>query len=183
MPEQKIVKAKNNPIVFFDISVGSQPIGRILFELFADKCPKTAENFRALCAGGRTNEHGLHLHYKGSVCHSVIPQWCVVGGDIEHGNVSGGESIYGKYFEDENYSMHHDKPGVLSMLNFKNNTNNSQFFISLRAADWLDGQYVAFGEVIGGMEVIKKMEAVGSTNGSTSAVIRISDCGEFKEKN
>jgi peptidylprolyl isomerase len=170
---------KTNPVCYFDVIIGSNPIGRISIQLFAEKCPKTVENFRALCTGEKVNKHGRRLHYKTGVLHSVYPNWAIVGGDIVNNNGTSGESIYGPYFADESHEIKHDRPGIVSMLNFKNNTNNSQFVISMAPAPSLDGQCPAFGRVISGMEVLRKIENMGSTSGVPSKQITIADCGQL----
>ncbi|MFO1030493.1 MAG: peptidylprolyl isomerase [Planctomycetota bacterium] len=170
-----------NPRVFFDITIGAKAAGRIVFELFADVVPKTAENFRALCTGEKgMGKQGKALHYKGSRFHRVIQQFMCQGGDFTRGNGTGGESIYGEKFADENFKKKHTKPGLLSMANAGPGTNGSQFFITTIVTDWLDGKHVVFGEVVDGMDVVKKMEAVGSRDGKTSADVVIADCGELK---
>jgi peptidylprolyl isomerase len=170
-----------NPRVFFDITIGDKAAGRIVFELFADSVPKTAENFRALCTGekGQGNS-GKPLHYKGSGFHRIIKQFMCQGGDFTRGNGTGGESIYGMKFEDENFDMRHTEPGLLSMANAGPNTNGSQFFITTVVTSWLDGKHVVFGKVVEGMDVVEAMEAVGSSSGSTSADVVIADCGELE---
>ena len=170
-----------NPRVFFDITIGDKAAGRITFELFADVVPKTAENFRALCTGEKgMGKQGKPLHYKGSRFHRVIQQFMCQGGDFTRGNGTGGESIYGNKFEDENFKLKHTVPGLLSMANAGPGTNGSQFFITTIVTDWLDGKHVVFGKVVEGMDVVKKMEAVGSRSGQTSADVVITDCGELK---
>jgi peptidylprolyl isomerase len=170
-----------NPKVFFDISIGGKPAGRIEMELFADTCPKTAENFRALCTGEKgKGGSGKPLHYKGSGFHRVIPQFMCQGGDFTMGNGMGGESIYGEKFADETFAGKagkHFGPGTLSMANAGKNTNGSQFFICTAPTPHLDGKHVVFGQVIKGYDVVKKMEAVGSRGGPTSAKVVIENCG------
>lgn len=169
-----------NPRVFFDITLDGAPAGRIVFELFSDVTPKTAENFRALCTGEKGNgRSGKPLHYKGSGFHRVITQFMCQGGDFTAGNGTGGESIYGEKFADENFKLKHDVPGLLSMANAGPGTNGSQFFITTVVTPWLDGKHVVFGKVVEGMDVVKKMEAVGSRSGTTSKKVVIADSGEL----
>ncbi|KAJ8500140.1 hypothetical protein OPV22_010692 [Ensete ventricosum] len=169
-----------NPRVYFDMSVGGSPVGRIVIELFADVTPKTAENFRALCTGEKgVGRSGKPLHYKGSSFHRVIPGFMCQGGDFTRGNGTGGESIYGEKFADENFVKKHTAPGVLSMANAGKNTNGSQFFICTAQTSWLDGKHVVFGRVVEGMEVVKAIEAVGSQSGSTKKPVVVADCGQL----
>ena len=169
-----------NPRVFFDITLGGAPAGRVVFELFADVVPTTAENFRALCTGEKgVGNSGKALHYKGSKFHRVISAFMCQGGDFTRGNGTGGESIYGEKFADENFKLKHTTPGLLSMANAGPNTNGSQFFITTVVTSWLDGKHVVFGKVIEGMDVVKKMEAAGSQSGSTKVDVVIADCGEL----
>jgi peptidylprolyl isomerase len=170
----------SNPRVYFDINIGDAPAGRIVFELFADVTPRTAENFRALCTGEKgTGESGKPLHFKGSGFHRIIQQFMCQGGDFTRGNGTGGESIYGNKFADENFKLRHDTPGLLSMANAGPNTNGSQFFITTVETPWLDGKHVVFGKVVEGMDVVKKMEAVGSRSGTTSKPVKIADSGQL----
>lgn len=166
--------------VFFEVAVDGKNIGRIEFGLFGDQVPKTADNFRAICTGEKgVGKSGKKLHYKDSPFHRVIPEFMLQGGDITHGNGRGGESIYGQKFADENFAIRHTSPGLLSMANAGPNTNGSQFFITTVPTPWLDGKHVVFGTVIKGMEVVKAIEKLGSSSGTTKGDIVIVDCGEL----
>merc|ERR1719318_2130510 len=168
----------SNPKVFFDMSLGGAPCGRIVMELRADVAPKTADNFRALCTGEKgAGKSGKPLHFKGSAFHRVIPDFMCQGGDFTAGNGTGGESIYGAKFADENFSLKHTGPGILSMANAGPNTNGSQFFLCTATTQWLDGKHVVFGQVSQGMEVVKKIESFGSQSGKTSKKIVIVKSG------
>jgi peptidylprolyl isomerase len=151
-----------NPRVFFDITLGGAPAGRVVFELFADVVPTTAENFRALCTGEKgVGNSGKALHYKGSKFHRVISAFMCQGGDFTRGNGTGGESIYGEKFADENFKLKHTTPGLLSMANAGPNTNGSQFFIvTADSTPWLDGNHTNFGRVVAGQDVV---ETIGTT--------------------
>ncbi|KAJ7053662.1 cyclophilin-like domain-containing protein [Mycena amicta] len=161
--------------VFFDISIGGAPAQRVVFKLYDEVVPKTTDNFRKLAQGldinGQPTTQG-HT-YAGSKFHRIIPQFMLQGGDFTRHNGTGGVSIYGEKFKDENFQLKHTKPFLLSMANAGANTNGSQFFITTVVTSWLDGKHVVFGEVVEGTDVVKKVEAVGSADGKPSKPVTI----------
>ena len=166
----KPARGAKRPRVFMDVSIGGVERGRVIFELYSDAVPRTAENFRALC----THEKGYG--YRSNRFHRVVPGFCVHGGDITHRGPlagSGGRSIYGRTFADESFAVKHDRRGLLSMANAGPDTNSSQFIITLKPAPWLDDAHVVFGEVLEGMEVVEAMERGGANES------RVVDCGEL----
>ncbi|KAG6775842.1 peptidyl-prolyl cis-trans isomerase CYP40-like isoform X1 [Populus alba x Populus x berolinensis] len=172
------------PRCYLDISIGGELEGRIVVELYKDVVPKTAENFRALCTGekGIGPNTGVPLHYKGGRFHRVVKGFMIQGGDISAGDGTGGESIYGLKFEDENFELKHERKGMLSMANMGPDTNGSQFFITTTRTSHLDGKHVVFGKVIKGMGVVRSIEHVVTEGGdSPSQETVIVDCGEIPE--
>ncbi|KZO99516.1 hypothetical protein CALVIDRAFT_544514 [Calocera viscosa TUFC12733] len=166
------------PIVFFDIQIGETPAGRIKMELFSDIVPRTAENFRQLCTG----EHRVNNRpqgYKGATFHSVR-DFMIQGGDFLKGDGTGSFSIYGDKFADENFTVKHTQPGLLSMANSGPNTNGCQFFVTTGPSDFLDGKHVVFGKVIDGMLTVRKVENVPTgPNNRPKLVVKIVECGEM----
>mmetsp|Transcript_11712 Transcript_11712/g.35147 ORF Transcript_11712/g.35147 Transcript_11712/m.35147 type:complete len:205 (-) Transcript_11712:308-922(-) len=177
-------KADAEPVVtnkvFFDIEIDGKAAGRIVMGLYGKVVPKTAENFRALCTGEKgIGKSGKKLHYEGSIFHRIIPQFMLQGGDFTHASGIGGESIYGAKFADENFTLKHNKPGVLSMANAGPGTNGSQFFLTTIVTSWLDGKHVVFGRVLEGMDLVYKIEGVGSPSGTPKKEVRIAKSGEL----
>ncbi|MCX4234897.1 peptidylprolyl isomerase [Streptomyces sp. NPDC020707] len=161
--------------VFFDITIDGEAAGRIVFDLYDDVVPKTAQNFRELATG----QHGYG--YEGSGFHRVIPDFMLQGGDFTRGDGTGGKSIYGAKFDDENFKLKHDKPFLLSMANAGPNSNGSQFFITTVVTSWLDGKHVVFGEVVEGQDLVRKIESLGSRSGTTRAKIVIAASGALEK--
>lgn len=179
---QMIEEEAPTDFVYMDIAIGAQMVGRLVFELFADQVPKTCANFQALCTGELgTSRSGANLHFEGSRFHRIIPGFMCQGGDFTRGDGSGGESIYGKKFEDESFELKHVQPGLLSMANSGPDTNGSQFFLTTAKTPWLDGKHVVFGKVVSGMKVVNLMEDVGTPSGKPSKTVQIIKCGSGKE--
>ncbi|XP_041377542.1 peptidyl-prolyl cis-trans isomerase H-like [Gigantopelta aegis] len=169
----------DNPIVFFDIQIGTVEAGRVKFELFADKVPQTAENFRKFCTGEHKRD-GVPLGYKGSSFHRVIKDFMVQGGDFLNNDGTGLMSIYGGPFADESFVMRHTGPGMLSMANSGKDTNGCQFFITCAKCDFLDGKHVVFGKVVDGLLVLRKIENVPTgPNNKPKLPVLVSECGEM----
>ena len=175
---------KDNPVVFLDVKIGSAEPKRIEIELFKSVAPKTAENFRALCTGEKgVGQKGKNLHYKGTIFHRLIKDFMLQGGDFENSNGTGGESIYGNKFDDENFVCKHIERGILSMANSGHNTNGSQFFITFKPTAWLDGKHVVFGKVVKGLEHLDEIEVIPvGENDLPTETISIVDCGELKSE-
>jgi len=171
-----VVPSGNNPKVSFDMVQGEEKLGRVVMQVFKDVVPKTAENFIELCKG--TEKDGKTMGYKGSTFHRVIKDFMIQGGDFTNGDGTGGRSIYGEKFDDENFILTHDAPGLLSMANAGPNTNGSQFFITTKATPHLDGKHVVFGKVVEGMDVVRKIENCKKNAGDKPTVdIVIGECG------
>ncbi|EHH26540.1 hypothetical protein EGK_16545, partial [Macaca mulatta] len=159
--------AMANPTMFLHIPVDGEPLGCVSFELFADKFPKTAENFHALSTGEKV------------LVFTELSRFMCQGGDFTCHNGTGGKSVYREKFDDNNFILKHTGLGILSVANAGPNTNGSQFFICNAKTDWLDGMHVVFGKVKEGMNILEAMELFGSRNGKTSKKITIADCGQL----
>ena len=169
----------NNPVVFFDINIGGQDVGRMKMELFADVCPRTAENFRQLCTG-EYRKDGVPIGYKGATFHRVIKDFMIQGGDFVKGDGTGCCSVYGTTFPDENFTLKHTGPGLLSMANSGKDTNGCQFFVTCAKCDFLDNKHVVFGKLIDGLLVMRKIESVPTgANNRPKLPVMVSQCGEL----
>jgi len=173
---------ESNPYVYFDLAVqdqqGAALLGTVIFELFEDITPICAENFRCLCTG----EKGEQFGFKESIFHRIIPGFMCQGGDFTNGDGTGGVSIYGETFDDENFQIKHTQAGLLSMANAGPNTNGSQFFITTAKTPWLDGKHTVFGRVVLGMPVVRQMESAGTEDGTPQAQIWIAECGQLSQE-
>jgi peptidylprolyl isomerase len=177
---QPVAAQSGSSQCFFDISIGGAPAGRITFKLYDETTPKTCKNFRQLCTGESTKRTNGNkkLHFKNSCFHRVIKDFMLQGGDFTRGNGTGGWSIYGETFRDENFQKRHTKPGLLSMANAGKNTNGSQFFLTTKATPWLDGKHVVFGEVLQGMEIVRNIEnGKTDSNDKPRNEVKITNCG------
>ena len=170
----------SNPVVFFDISIAGQMVGRLKLELFADICPKTTENFRQFCTG-EFKVNGQPTGFKGCSFHRIIKDFMVQGGDFIKGDGSGCVSIYGDKFPDENFQLKHSSAGLLCMANNGPNSNGCQFFITCAACDFLNGKHVVFGRVVDGLLVLRKIENVpiAGSNSKPQVPVIIAECGEM----
>mmetsp|Transcript_12642 Transcript_12642/g.24522 ORF Transcript_12642/g.24522 Transcript_12642/m.24522 type:complete len:183 (-) Transcript_12642:249-797(-) len=172
---------RGNPVVFMDVSIGGQPQGRLRFELRKDVVPRTTENFRQLCTG-EMRKDGFPVGYKGAKFHRIIKDFMVQGGDFLNGDGTGSTSIYGTRFDDENFELKHDGPGLLSMANSGPNTNGCQFFITCAKCEWLDGKHVVFGKLLADEEsslLLRKLENVRTKAQSPQLECLVTECGEL----
>ena len=172
----------SNPVVFFDIAIGGVPQGRMKFELYADRVPKTVENFRQFCTGEHKDPAGKPMGYKGSIFHRSIHSFMIQGGDFLNSDGTGSISIYGGQFADENFDVKHTSPGLLSMANSGKNTNGCQFFITCARAEFLDNKHVVFGRIMGpeGHAIMRKIENLPTDEGDRPRMkVEIVECGEY----
>eukprot|EP00920_Eleutheroschizon_duboscqi_P011575 GHVT01027770.1.p1 GENE.GHVT01027770.1~~GHVT01027770.1.p1 ORF type:complete len:210 (-),score=10.47 GHVT01027770.1:365-994(-) len=176
------VRHPDNPVVFFDVNLDQLPLGRIKFELFKDVCPKTVENFRQFCTG-EFRQNSVPIGYKGCTFHRVIKGFMIQGGDFVKGDGTGCLSVYGHSFPDENFTLKHDRPGLLSMANSGPNSNGCQFFVTCAKCDWLDNKHVVFGQVLNqdSLTIVRKIENITVVSSSNKPKIPVvmSQCGEL----
>ncbi|KAM8847264.1 putative inactive peptidyl-prolyl cis-trans isomerase-like 6 isoform 1-T4 [Synchiropus picturatus] len=177
----KHLRETKHSFVFMDIEINGEPAGRLLFELFNEACPKTIKNFEALCTGEEgLSPAGWPLCYKGTMFHRIVPNGWVQGGDISPTRRGdGGTSIYGETFEDECFAITHSRRGILGMANKGPHSNGSQFYITLQSTPWMDRKYVAFGQAVEGVDVLRKLEETPTCNQRPKIECRIVDCGKF----
>ncbi|XP_067841119.1 probable inactive peptidyl-prolyl cis-trans isomerase-like 6 [Heptranchias perlo] len=176
----KYLKGIQHTFVYMDISIDQQPVGRLLFELFTDVCPKTCKNFEALCtAEAGLSPTGLQLCYKGSIFHRLVRNGWIQGGDVLTNRGDGGVSIYGETFKDETFAISHCKRGILGMVNKGRHSNGSQFYITLQPTLWMNTKFVSFGHLIAGTEVLKELEEVPTYNERPTVECKITDCGLY----
>jgi len=175
-PQAEITKR-----VFFDVEIDNHPAGRIVMGLHGNVVPRTVHNFQTLCAGDTVHPGGAKLAYEGTIFHRIIPGFMIQGGDFTNFNGTGGISVYGNKFEDENFQLRHTGPGLLSMANAGRNTNGSQFFITTARTPHLDGRHVVFGVVTSGWDVVKRIESFGNRSGTPSRRVTIKTCGVLED--
>ncbi|KAK8203846.1 putative peptidyl-prolyl cis-trans isomerase [Phyllosticta capitalensis] len=174
------IRNPDNPVVFFDVTLGGEPLGRIKMELFKDVVPRTVENFRQFCTGESKNGLGRPQGFKGCKFHRVIKDFMIQGGDFLNGDGTGSTCIYGsRSFADENFELKHDSSGLLSMANSGPNTNGSQFFITTVPTPFLNNKHVVFGQVVDGMDVVRKIENTRTQREKPVQDVAISQCGEM----
>ncbi|KAG8444679.1 hypothetical protein GDO86_009737 [Hymenochirus boettgeri] len=177
----KHISGTRHVYIFLDIEIQGKPVGRLLFELFSDLCPKTCNNFQTLCTGAAgASPNGMKLHYKESIFHRIVRHGWIQGGDILSGKGNGGESIFGETFEDENFAVSHSKRGILGMANKGRHSNGSQFYITLQPTPYLDRKCVAFGQLVEGSDVLQEIENVPTYNERPKIDCKITDCGIFR---
>lgn len=166
---------------YLNITIDGDNAGRLLFELMSDVCPKTSENFRCLCTGEKGSlSSGIRLTYQGSLLHRVVPNGWIQGGDIFQSRGDCGECVFGGgVFEDENFAIPHSRRGILGMANKGRHTNGSQFYITLQPTPWMDCQFVAFGKLVEGTELLQQMEGLSTFNERPRADCKVVSCGEF----
>ncbi|XP_062896847.1 probable inactive peptidyl-prolyl cis-trans isomerase-like 6 isoform X1 [Mobula hypostoma] len=176
----KYLKDTKHTFVYMEISIEQQPVGRLLFELFTDICPKTCKNFAALCtAEASSSPVDTQPCYKGTIFHRLVKNGWIQGGDVLSNRGDGGVSTYGETFNDENFAISHCKRGILGMANKGPHTNGSQFYITLQPTLWMNTRFVSFGHLIAGTEVLNKLEVVPTYNERPTMECKITDCGYY----